>query len=367
MGIALAVVFGGLLGWNLLRSKLRQEYLKKNKPGPLAVSTTTVETKPFQPTLTAVGTLNAAEQVNVTSQSGGKVTKILFNDGQDVEKGQLLAVLDDSAQRAQLQGAVAQRDEAADALRRYKPLLEEGAISQLKYDQLEASYKEAAAQVGQARAALSYVRVTAPFSGRVGIRQVNLGQMVRAGQNIVTLDTQGGLYCDFTLPESNRGDVLVGQRITLTTDAAPGTTFAGTISAIDPEIDTSTRNFGVRATFPQEEEVLTPGAFANLAVDVGAPKEVLMVPRTAIAYSLYGDTVYVLQASTKTKRDGVTAYQVKKVAVTPGTQDGQNVVIDKGLEAGQLIVTSGQLRLEDGDWVTPKATHLDPPKTMPLD
>lgn len=367
MGIALAVVFGGLLGWNLLRSKLRQDYLKKNRPGPLAVSVTKVEAESFQPTLTAVGTLKAAEQVNVTSQTGGKVTKILFEDGQDVNEGDLLAVLDDAAQRSELEGAIAQRDGAADALRRYKPLLEEGAISQLKFDQLEATYKEAAAQVGEARAALSFVRVTAPFSGRVGIRQVSLGQMVQPGENIVTLDTEGGLYCDFSLPEANREQVSIGQAVTLTTDAVPGQAFAGTVSAIDPDIETSTRNFGVRATFPQSEQALTPGAFANLSLEVGAPSNVLMVPRTAIAYTLYGDTVYVLQESTKSKRDGVTAYQVKKVAVTPGTQDGQNVIMDQGLEEGQLIVTSGQLRLDDGSWVTPKPTSLEPPKALPLD
>ena len=128
---------------------------------------------------------------------------------------------------------------------------------------------------------------------------------------------------------------------------------------------TSTRNFGLRATFPQNEPALTPGAFANLALDLGAPKDVILIPRTAIAYTLYGDTVYLLEASTKTERDGVTAYQVKKTAVTPGTQRDQNVVIEKGLEVGQQIVTSGQLRLDDGDWVTPKPTDLEPPKTLP--
>ncbi|MEM9728037.1 MAG: efflux RND transporter periplasmic adaptor subunit [Myxococcota bacterium] len=367
MGIALGVVFGGLLGWNLLRGKLRQDYLKKHQPGPTAVSVTAVTTKPYQPTLSAVGTLKAAEQVDVTSQAGGKVTKILFKDGQNVDEGDLLAVLDDEAQRSQLAGAVAQRDEAADAVRRYKPLLEEGAISQLKYDQLTATYKEANAQVGQAKAALSYVRVTAPFAGRVGIRQVNLGEMVRAGQNIVTLDTQGGLYCDFSLPESDRERVAVGQVVTLTTDVVPGKTFSGSVTAIDPEIDTSTRNFGVRATFPDEETALTPGSFANLALDVGQPEDVLMIPRTAIAYSLYGDTVYVLQESTKTERDKVTAYQVKKTTVTLGAQQADDVIVDKGLEAGELIVTSGQLRLEDGDWVTPKQNDLEPPKTLPLE
>ncbi|MEM7136472.1 MAG: efflux RND transporter periplasmic adaptor subunit [Myxococcota bacterium] len=365
MGIALAVVFGGLLGWNLLRSKLRQGYLDRHKPGPTPVSTTEVKKQVFQPTLSSVGTVNAAQQVDVTSQSRGKVTKILFEDGQEVEQGTLLVVLDDQEQKAQLEGAIAQRDEAADAVRRYKPLLEEGAISQLKYDELEAKLKEAQAQVGQAKAALSYVRVTAPFSGRLGVRQVNLGQLVQPGANIVTLDTEGGLYCDFSMPEANRQQVTLGQTVVLTTDASPGKKFSGQVTAIDPEVDQSTRNFGVRATFPEDEAALTPGAFANLSLLLPNTEDVVMIPRTAIAYTLYGDTVFVLDPKTKTKRDGVTAYQVKKTTITPGAEQGSNVVIDKGLEPNQLIVTSGQLRLEDGDWVTPKPTDLVPPKTLP--
>ncbi|MGB5809748.1 MAG: efflux RND transporter periplasmic adaptor subunit, partial [Polyangiales bacterium] len=177
MGIVLLVVFGGLFAWNILRGKLRNEYLAKHEPGPTSVSVVEVAKQPFQASLSAVGTLNAAQQVDVTSQTGGKVTKILFTDGQAVNEGQLLVVLDDDAQKAQLAGAIAQRDEAADAVKRYKPLLEEGAISQLKYDELEDQLKETNAQVAQARAAVSFVRVTAPFAGRVGIRQVDLGQM----------------------------------------------------------------------------------------------------------------------------------------------------------------------------------------------
>ena len=367
MGIALVVVFGGLLAWNLIRSTLRDDYLKKHQPGPMAVSVTTVEETTFQPTLSAVGTLDAAQQVQLTSQTGGKVTKILFKDGQEVKEGDLLVVLDDAVQQAQLEGAIAQRDQAADAVKRYKPLLKEGAISELKYDEIVSKYKEANSQVEQARAALSFVRVTAPFSGRAGIRQVSLGQLVQPGANIVTLDTEGGLYCDFTLPESNRSQVFVGQEITLTTDAAPGKTFAGKITAFNPQVDTSTRNFGVRASFASEEHELTPGSFASVELKLQGSDKVIMIPRTAIAYTLYGDTVYVVQDSTKTEREGQIAYQVKKTAITLGEERGQNVVITKGLEAGQQVVTSGQLRLSDGDWVTPQSTDLEPPKKLPLE
>ena len=367
MGIVLLVVFGGLFAWNLIRDRLRQDYLAKHQPGPTTVSVTKVEKSTFQPVLKAVGTLEAAQQVNVTSQTGGKVTKILFKDGQDVEQGDLLVVLDDAVQRAQLEGAIAQREEAADAMKRFKPLVEEGAISELKYEQVVSQYKQATAGVEQARAALSFVRVTAPFSGRIGIGQVSLGQLVQPGQNIVTLDTEGGLYCDFTLPESNRSQVFVGQAVDVTTDAAPGVVFAGKVTAINPQVAERTRNFGVRATFPSEETTLTPGAFANIEVKLAESEQVIMVPRTAIAYTLYGDTAYVLQEATKTERDGKTAYQVKKVAVTPGTERDQQVVITKGLEVGELIVTSGQLRLEDGDWVTPVPTDLQAPKTAPLE
>ncbi len=365
MGVGLLVVFGGLVGWNLLRDKLRKDYLEIHGPGPTLVSTAKVEKTTFQPTLSAVGTIKAAQQTQVTSETGGKVEKIAFRDGQQVEKGELLVVLEDEVQRAQLQAAVAQRNQAADAVKRYKPLAAEGAISELRFDELQTKLKEAQTQVSQANAALSFVRVTAPFAGRLGIRQVSIGQLVQPGTNIVTIDTEGSLYCDFTLPESHRNRVFVGQKVALTSDVAPKAKVTAKINAIDPEVATATRTFGVRAILPSKEANLTPGSFANVEVQLKGENEVLLVPRTAIAFTLYGDSAFVLDESTKAEKDGKTSYQVKKAAITSGPERGESVVITRGLEAGQLVVTSGQLRLEEGDWVTPQPDGLTPPKGLP--
>ena len=367
MGIVLLVVFGGLVAWNLVRDKLRADYLKKHQPGPKAVSVTKVETTTYQPTLSGVGTIEAEEQVNVTTESGGKVVKIAFKDGQTVKRGDLLVELNDEVQRAELEDALAKQAQSKDAMDRYAPLLKEGAISQLRYDEIESRYKENTARVAEARAALSFVHVTAPFSGRLGISQVSLGELIQPGRTIVTLDTEGGLYCSFTIPESKRSLVFVDQTATLTSDVAPGETFEGKVSAVDPEVNVTTRNFGVRVSLPTDQAKLTPGAFAHVTLDLKETEKVIMIPRTAIAYTLYGDTVYLLDATTETQRDGETAYQIKKSAVTPGDEHGKNVVITKGLEDGQLIVTSGQLRLNDGDWVTPKPTQLEAPKSLPME
>ena len=367
MGILLAVVFGGLLGWNFIKSKLRTAYLKRHPPPALAVSTAKAKAQSWESTVSSVATLVAAQQVQVTSQAGGKVTEIRFKDGQQVQKGDLLVVLDDTVQRAQLASAIAARSEAADKMKRYKPLVEEGAISQLRYDDIVAKHRETSAQVEEARGNLAYVRVTAPFSGRLGIRQVNLGQLVQPGTTIVELDTEGSLYCDFTLPQSDRSEVSVGQTVTFTSNTAPDRKFSGEVTAISPRVDTNTRNFSVRATFPNDDGALVPGAFGKVTIGLAGASEVVTIPTTAIDYTLYGDTVFVVQTDKPKKEKEQTVYQVKKASVTPGEKRGDVVAVAKGLQAGQIVVTSGQLRLSDGDWVRLRQDELTPPKTLPLE
>ena len=358
---ALAVVFGALLAWNVLRNQRRSEYVEEHRPGSKNVTVMTVKEQPWRAVVTAVGTLEAAEQIQVTTQVGGKVNEVLFDSGQEVEQGDLLVVLDDAVQGAQLAQALAQRDAARNTVQQYARLLEAGDISQQHYDTLELKYRQSRAQVALAQAAVQQLRISAPFSGRVSARQVRPGQVLEPGNSIATLDTQGGLYCDFSLPESDRSKVFVGQDVKLWTDTLPGQSVLGKVTALDPSVDPGRRHFGLRASFPNEDGKLAPGAFAKMHLLLAAEEEVLAIPRTAIVYTLQGDTVYVLDTGSQQERDGQQAFQVKRVAVTPGRERDEQVVIDTGLQAGQKIVTSGQLKLEDGEWVIPQ------PSEPPLD
>lgn len=365
-GLLLFAVFGGLLAYNLTKRQLRKLYLSHYTPPPITVSATLSQAEVWQPTLPAVGTLTAVQGVNVTTQVPGKVTKILFEDGQKVKHGDLLVVLEDSVQKAELENASAARDLAATAIKRFRPLLAKGAISPYHMDKLNAEYKEANAQVAQAQANLDYVHIKAPFSGRLGIRQVDLGQYVQSGTDIVTLATEGTLFADFTLPEKDLTKVFVGQEVSLTTDALKGRTFKGKVTAVSPEVDQSTRNFSVRATLPNEDNTLYPGLFARVEVHLPQDQNVVTVPKTAVSYTLYGDTVFVLDQDTREKYQDKPIMTVKRLPVQPGMEREDQVAILSGLQPNQKVVTSGQLKLQNGSRVVVKEDKLVPPETMPL-
>ncbi len=367
MAIFLFAVFGSILAYNLFRDFAKELYMKERDIPAVTVSVSDATSQTWQPTLAAIGTLTAIQGVEVTTQVSGKVVKILFEDGQSVNQGDPLVVLDDSVQQAQLKNARASLSLAQDAVVRFRPLLASGAISQFHMDRLIAEREEAQAQVEQAQANLNHLHIAAPFTGRLGIRQVSLGQMVQSGAAIVTLDTQGTLFVDFYIPEQNLSQVVVGQSIAVTTDSLPDKTFPGTITAISPSVDPNTRNVNLRASLPNEDNALTPGGFANVAINLKQQVDVISIPKTAVAYTLYGDTVYVVDAKTEKEHDKKKSYQVKRVSVKPGMEQGNEVAIPTGIPAGSKVVTSGQLKLQDGTWVVFKDDPLKIPETMPLE
>jgi len=367
MGLLLFAIFGSLLAYNLFRDFAKGLYLKERDIPPVTVSVAAAKSQTWQPTLQAIGSLTAIQGVDVTTQVAGKVVKILFEDGQEVSQGDPLVVLDDSVQQAQLKNALASRKLAQDAVVRFRPLLASGAISQLHMDRLVAKRDEAQAEVEQAQANLDHLHIEAPFSGRLGIRQVSLGQFVQSGTTIVTLDTQGTLFVDFYIPEQDLSEVFTGQELLVTTDSLPGKSFKGTITAISPSIDPNTRNINIRGSLPNEDNALTPGGFANVAIQLKQRVDVVSVPKTAVSYTLYGDTLYVVDPKTEKKHDNQKSYQVTRVTVKPGMEQGDEVAIPKGIAAGSQVVTSGQLKLQEGTWVVFKDDPLKVPESIPLD
>ena len=264
-------------------------------PKPTAVSVEAVKKEKWPPQLTAIGTLRAYQGIAIAPQAAGDVTAIHFDSGDDVEAGALLVNIDDLVEKADLQNGLAQLRNAEVTLARQKLLVAGGNTPQSTVDAAFATRDSAEATVDRSRAMIAQKAIRAPFAGRLGLRNVDLGQYVAAGATLVTLQQLDPIFADFPLPQETLRTLAVGQHVSMTVDAFPGRTFTGTVKAIDARVSADSRNVTARAQFANPDRKLLPGMFANLTVTTGASAEVLTLPRTAIVYSLYGDNVFVVK------------------------------------------------------------------------
>lgn len=313
---------------------------------PVTVSALQARAEVWTPTLDAVGSLRAVEGVRVAAEVPGRVAKIAFASGQTVAKDDLLVQLDDSADRAHLDGLVAEEKLAQLHLQRTRKLYAARSVSKSNLDEAQANYDRARAQVDEQRALIAKKAIRAPFAGRIGIRLIDLGQYLSAGQEVVTLQSLNPIYVDFDLPEQDLPRIRVGQPVIVGTDAFPKSRISGEITAVAPEVTRSTRSFGVRAQLPNPEGRLLPGMFANVSVVLPERHSVVTLPQTAIDYSPYGNSVYLVHEE-KTK-SGETVKVVRRVFVETGAKRGDQVAIEKGVSVGDVVVTAGQLKLENG-------------------
>ena len=274
-------------------------------PKPTAVTAEAVTVEKWPPELTAIGTLRAYQGVIIAPQAAGVVTAKHFESGQDVEAGALLINIDDSVEQADLANGLAQLKNADATLARQKTLVAQGNTPQSTVDTALATRDSAAATVERTRAVIAQKAIKAPFAGRLGLRNVDLGQYVAVGTSLVTLQQLDPIYADFPVPEEALRSLAVGQVVSMTVDAIPGRSFEGKIEAIDARVSAESRNVTARAVFANPDRKLLPGMFANLTVTTGQPASVLTVPRTAIVYSLYGDSCLCRccgSARTRTRR-----------------------------------------------------------------
>jgi membrane fusion protein, multidrug efflux system len=348
--IFIAVLFGGLLIWNLLGKFFMNHYFANFQPPPISVSVSKAEAKNWQNFLQSVGTLKAIQTVEVTPETSGMVESILFNSGEKVEKGDLLVQLGDSTEKEELKRLEAELTFSKLTANRLNALIKKNATSQAELDQAQAKLTQAQAQVEKTKIAISDKRVKAPFSGKLGIRKVNLGQYVSPGDKLVSLDSIHPLYLDFSLPEKHLKQLYLKQPILFTVSAYPKINFPGKITAIDSKSNQNTHNVLIQATVPNEDEKLYPGLFAKVKIMLPVQKQVIIVPQTAVTYSLYGDAVFVVQESKKKK--GKPVLEVVQKYVTVGARFDDKVVIEKGLNPNDTVVTSGQLKLQNGSIVT---------------
>lgn len=348
---AIVAVLGVIYGIKAFGIYQMIQQYSNQKPQPVTVSAAATELQTWQPRLAAVGTLKAVQGVNISSEVAGKVEKILFDSGQMVQKGQLLVQLDDSTEQAQLPGARAQVELARNNLARIRKLIEQQLVPEEQLDNARSQLEQAESTLEALQATIAKKAIRAPFGGQLGIRGVDLGQYVAAGTQIVSLQVLKTLYADFMLPEQHLNQVESGQKIEVTTAAAPGRVFAGNISAVDVTLDSGTRNFAARATIENPEHLLRPGMFANVAVLAGEPRQVIAVPKTAVSYSLYGDAVYVV-AEDGSDANGEPILKARQTFVKTGENRNGYVAILSGLQPGDLVVTAGQLKLQKESLVT---------------
>ena len=310
---------------------------------PEAVSTVQAKEETWQRTLTSVGSVTAVQGVTVSAELDGKIVAIAFEAGSKVKAGDILVKQDTTAEEAQLRSAEANAELARVNLDRTRELLAKATVSQAQFDADAATYKKAVAAGDNIRATIAKKTIKAPFSGQLGIRLVNLGQNLKAGDAIVSLQALGTLFVDFYLPQEQVGKLKAGLTVSLSGDAIEGAPLEGKITAINPDVDSSTRNIRVQATVDNTAGRIRPGMYVDVAVDLPITDKVLTIPATAVLYAPFGDTVYVVDE--KTGDDGAKTLIVRQQIVRLGSRRGDFVVVSSGLKVGDTIVTSGVFRL----------------------
>jgi membrane fusion protein, multidrug efflux system len=365
VGLLLALLVGGLVGFNAFRSHMIAQFFANNKPPPATVTVAEAKSEVIPNLLTAVGELVAVHQVNVTSDVSGRITDILFTAGTSVKAGSPLVQMFDAPEQADLANFRAQQKVAQQALDRAQTLAARQFGPQATVDQTQAVFNQTTAGIARTEAVISQKLVRAPFDGDLGVRHVEIGQYLTAGTQIVTLTDLSALYANFTTTEKDSATLKVGQTVRVAVDAYPGKTFEGKITTIEPQINSDTRNIRVQATIANPDHILKPGMFATTTVVLPDKPAVITVPETAVDYTLYGDSVYLI--TEKKNDDGSTGLTSVRTFVRTGDRVDGRAVITSGLKAGDRVVAVGQLKLQSGSSVVISTDPAPPvPAKAPL-
>lgn len=360
VGLGLVLIVGAFVGFEAFRAKMIKDFFAGNKPPPIAVNVAEAKSEVIPNLLTAVGDLAAVHQVNVTSDVNGRITDILFTAGASVKAGTPLVQLFDGPEQGDLASFKAQSTVAAQQLDRAKQLAARQFGPQATVDTAQAAFDQAQAGIAKTEAIISQKLVRAPFDGDLGVRRVEVGQYLTAGTQIVSLTDLSVLYLNFTVTEKDSGALKVGQVVRIKVDAWPGKTFEGKITTIEPQIATDTRNIRVQATIANPDKLLKPGMFASTTVVLPDKPPVVTVPETAVDYTLYGDSVYLIEE--KKGEDGKTGLVATRTFVQTGNRIEGRTEILKGIKPGDRVVALGQLKLQSGSAVT---ISTDPTPPIP--
>lgn len=347
-GIILAVIFGGLLAYHIVVGMMIQKYMKNFTPPPIAVNVVTVTDGPWQNSYSTVGNLVAIQGTDISPQVTGTVTKVLFNSGDYVVAGQPLIILDTGILAAQLEQSLANERLQKVNYVRAAILYRQGVMSQSDFDTARANYQQALGAAEESQQQLNQKILAAPFAGRVGIRQVSLGQYLNAGDVVTNIQKLDPIYANFDVPEQYLSQMYVGQPVEFVVDTFPKQIFKGKITAFNAEVGSDTKSITVQATIPNRDPKmrLLPGMLANVRVLMQLEENVLSVPQQAISYTLYGDSIFVVRK--ETSKDGKSQTIAKVVPLVVGEQVGNQVRVVSGLAPGDQVVINGQVKLQDG-------------------
>lgn len=347
MLVLVGVVFGGIFGFEAFRGSMIKKFMASMGNQPQTVATAKADLQDWQPSMNAIGSLRAVKGADLSLEVSGVVDTISFNSGDDVPAGAVLLRLRDADDVAKLQALEATAELAQITYRRDEQQLQAHAISQATLDTDAANLKSARAQVAEQRAVVEKKVLKAPFAGHLGIRSVDLGQYLTAGTTIVTLQALDPIFADFTLPQQSLGKLSVGLPVRIAVDTYPDKRIVGKIAAINPKVDVGSRNVQVRATLANSDHKLLPGMFAKVTIDTGAPERYVTLPQTAVTFSPYGDTVYLVETK-GTDEKGQPQLVAHQTFITTGAKRGDQVAVLKGIKEGDTVVIAGQLKLRNG-------------------
>ncbi|MEZ5588878.1 MAG: efflux RND transporter periplasmic adaptor subunit [Sedimenticolaceae bacterium] len=362
--VGLALVIGAIVYAKLGQFSAMGDAAASMVMPPETVTAVAVNPAQWEQVISATATVSAVQGVTVSAEVSGRVSRIAFESGAMVAAGEVLLQLDTASEDAQLASAASAAALAQADLVRVRKLGKRDLASEDAVDRAEAQVKDTVAQVGMTRALIAKKTVRAPFAGRLGLRLVNLGQILREGDPIVALQTLDPVHVDFSIPQRQLAQLRQGMQVRVTADAAPGQTFSGEIIAVSPEVDPATRNVRVRALVGNPGETLRTGMFANLDVVLPDRRSVLPVPVTAVLYAPFGDSVFVVEEQ-RNEQSGATERVLRQQFVRLGQARGDFVDITDGLKAGETVVTSGVFKLRSGASVVIDNTLAPEPRLEP--
>jgi membrane fusion protein (multidrug efflux system) len=342
----LVLMVGAVAGTKALQIGKLISSGKEGGPPVETVSTAAVVAEKWERSVESVGSLRAVQGADLSTESSGVIAKILFENGQEVKKGDLLVELDHETESANLRSAEAEADLARTVYERTKRLRVNNTVPQSDLDAAESQLRKMTALVEQLKSTINKKQLSAPFSGRLGIREVNLGQFVDNGDKIVSLQSLDPIFVDFLLPQQLIAGLAVGQPLKLITDVYPGRSFEGKLTAINSEIDPVTRNIRLQGTLQNAAGELRPGMFARVILTLGEAEEVVSVPATALISAPYGDSVFVLES--ETAEDGASRTVARQRFIRTGRTRGDFVSVTQGVKPGEKVVTAGAFKLRNG-------------------
>lgn len=358
--LATILAFGAVIGFIMFKNKMTQEYLANMKPPVNPVSVMKVAKAPWQETISAIGFIEPNQGIDVSSEVSGSITGLYFESGDTVQQGQILVQVNDSVERANYEASRAKAEAAQKKFVRYSALINKGNVSQQDLDNAKADYEAAMADSHSIKAMIDKLQIRAPFTGKLGIRNVYVGQYVQPGSKIAHLEDNSMVKVRFAVSQNDVDKIKLGEKVVLTVDTFPGEVFEGEISAIEVVMNYESGVLQVQGTIPNPQSKLVTGMYANVMVQLPSETEQIAIPKNAVAFNLYGTSVYRV----KTGQDGQLISEL--VNVTTGNENGEKIVITSGLNPGDEIVTEGQVRLSNGSFI--KVTNqygLDRPAQVP--